>query len=398
MQERERLGYLDGLKAVAAVLVFHIHFLNAYYCGIYTLNPQDFHTKSGMEWWIGATPLNLIYAGKAGARIFLAVSAFLLAYGYFKNYSAGKLFVMPLKKYIRLAPAVLVANLLVFVLMRLGAYHNAAAAVLAGSWEHFGVYNQFEPDLAAAAWEALVGCFLTGSNRYNGPIWFMQYEFLGCILSAGLLLIVGKRRMPVRFGTYVLTALLLIRTDYLCMILSVAASDLVWIEKKQHCQEKIEEWTQKLIKGLTEKNWLLWILLAASLYFLTYPSMGKTEGTIYALFSAKVLFYYNAAIPVLLFCLIYLKPLHRMLDRKLFIRFNRIAYFFYLVHFPLLATLSAAFFQAMYARVNYHVLCLFTYLLTFTASVLLAWLLTKWVDRPVQRLAAYIEEKLLCRK
>lgn len=398
MKERKRLGYLDGLKAAASVLVFNIHFLNAYYCGIYTLNPQDFHTKNAVEWWIGATPLNIIYAGKVGARIFLAVSAFLLAYGYFQNRSRGKLIVSPLKKYIRLAPPVLLVNLFVFLLMRLGAYYNVKAALLAGSEEHFGVYNRFVPNLKDAVYEALAGCFLTGSNQYNGPVWFMQYEFLGCILAAVILLAAGRRGLFSRFGTYALFAVLLIRTDYLCMILAVAAADAVWIEEAGEGRGKTEKWLHGYLKRLTGRKWLLWIMAAVCFYFLTYPSMGRTEGTIYALLPPKVLFYYNVAIPVLLYCMFYLKPLQRLFDRRIFTRFTQIAYFFYLVHFPMLATLSAAFFYAMYEKVNYHILSLMTYVLTFTASVLLSWLLTKWIERPVRRLAERAEERLLCRK
>lgn len=398
MQERKRLGYVDGLKAIASILVFNIHFLNAYYCGIYTLQPQDFHTVSGVEWWIGATPLNIVYAGKVGARIFLAVSAFLLAYGYFQNQDKRKLLLSPLKKYIRLMPPILLVNIGIVALMHLGAYHNVSAALLAGSTEHFGVYNQFQPDLWKAVWEAIAGCFLTGSNQYNGPLWFIQYEFLGCILVAGILFVTGSRRLLIRFGVYAVLSLLLIRTDYLGMILALAVADMVWVEEKNVYQGNLEKGIVDSLHWLGGSQWFLWGALLVCFYFLTYPSMGRTEGTIYAIAPPKVLFYYNVAIPVLLYCLIYLKPLQRLLDQKTAARFTQIAYAFYLVHFPVLATLSAAFFEAMYGKMNYHVLCALTYLLGFTASLLLAWMLTKCVIDPVQRLAACMERGLECKR
>ena len=40
-QKKERLLYLDGMKALALFFVFNTHFLNAFYSGIYTLNPED---------------------------------------------------------------------------------------------------------------------------------------------------------------------------------------------------------------------------------------------------------------------------------------------------------------------------------------------------------------------
>lgn len=393
MRDKNRVGYLDGLKAIATFVVFNIHFLNAYYCGIYTLDARQFHTKSGVEWWIGATPFNLIYAGKVGARLFLAISAFLLTYHFYQKRNRKKLLVSSLKKYVRLAPPILLVNLAVCALMRMGAYYNARTAALAGSQEHFGVYNQFEPSIWEAVREALLGCFLTGSNRYNGPIWFIQYEFLGCLGLAIVTLLIAERRMGTRMAVYILLSILLVRTDYLAMVLAAALADLFIWERGQ--QENCQSILYRGLRFVADRGWMLWLLLLASLYFLTYPSYGLVQGTIYEMFPPKVLFYYNAAIPVLLFCVIYSVPVQRILDQKVLSRFTSISYFFYLVHFPMIATLSAAFFYAMYERMNYHVLAALTYVLSFTASVLTAWMLTKWVDRPVQRLAAWVEEKLI---
>lgn len=395
MRDKNRVGYLDGLKAIATFVVFNIHFLNAYYCGIYTLDARQFHTKSGVEWWIGATPLNLVYAGKVGARLFLAISAFLLVYHFYQKKNRKKLLVSSLKKYVRLAPPILLVNLAVCAWMRMGAYYNARIAALVGSQEHFGVYNQFEPSVWEAVKEALFGCFLTGSNRYNGPIWFIQYEFLGCLGLAMVTLLIAERRIGTRMAVYILLSILLIRTDYLAMVLAAALADLVVWERgqKENCQSVF----YRCLHFVTDRAWMLWLLLLASLYFLTYPSYGLVQGTIYEAFPPKVLFYYNVAIPVLLFCVIYSVPVQRMLDKKVLSRFTSISYFFYLIHFPMIATLSAAFFYAMYERMNYHILAALTYVLSFTASVLLAWMLTKWVDRPVQRLADRVEEKLIGR-
>lgn len=384
MKESQRLEFVDGVKAVAVLLVFNIHFLNAYYCGIYTLNPADFHTP-GAEWWIGATPLNFIYAGKVGARVFLVLSAFLLSFHYFCGGEPRKLLLTPVKKYVRLVAPVLFVNLAVVFLMRAGAYYNAQAAALAGSEEFFGVYNRFEPSLLGAAAEACFGCFLTGSNAYNGPIWFMQYEFLGCTGAALLLYVSGRWKRPARLALYVLLALLLIRTDYLCMVLGAAAGELYALETA----EALPGIVDKLLK----KRALMWIVFGIGFYFATYPSYGNAEGTIYALFPPKVLFYYNVAIPVMLFALAQLPCAVRFLSRRVFRYLTGISYCFYLIHFPMLCTISAAFFVSMYGKVSYHLLTLMTYILTFTASALLAWLMTRLIDRPMRRAAGAVERR-----
>ncbi|MEG1848498.1 MAG: acyltransferase [Lachnospiraceae bacterium] len=386
MEQQGKLGFIDGLKAIATILVFNIHFINAYYCGVYTLDPKYFHTQSGIEWYIGATPLNLIYAGKVGARIFLCLSAFLLARSFFlskhgSDDAVNILVKASVKKYLRLVCPIIVVNLFVFSLMRCGAYHNGEVAVLANSVEFFGPYNQFSPHLFAALKEAVWDCFVTGGNAYNGPLWFIHYEFWGCILVAVILALTGKRRM--RYLLYGVLALVLIRSDYLSMILAVVVADLIYTQADR-------------IRSLTQKQWLMWMLLVVSLYFVTYPSYGDNlQGSIYAILPPKVLFYYNVAIPMMLLAIYYLRPVQQLLERKGLCRFQKISYSFYLIHFPLICTLSTAFFLVMYNKINYHILFLLNYVLTFTISTILAWVLTKLIDQPGTKMAEKITRHLI---
>jgi len=389
MEEHEKLGYIEGLKALATLMVFNIHFLNAYYCGIYTLNPEHFHTAARIEWYIGATPLNIVYAGKLGARIFLAISAFLLARKYFRQKSTDYRGVnkvlsrASVKKYFRLVLPILVVNIGIFVGMYFGCFHNDRAAVLANSVEFFGSYNQFSPNLFEAVKEAVWGCFVTGANGYNGPIWFIQYEFWGCLLVAAILAVTGKEKA--RYLVYIIASVILIRTDFLGMILSVVVADLIYTKRSY-------------IEIFTKQRWLMYCLFVGGFFFATYPSYGDNlQGSIYGIFPPKVLFYYNVAIPTMLFAIYHLEPIQRFLNAKIWTTFNRISYSFYLVHFPILCTVSASFFCAMYGKMNYHVLVAMNYLLTMWASGCVAYLLTKLVDRPGQKIAEKITNRLVAK-
>ena len=390
MEQQEKLGFIEGIKAIATILVFNIHFLNAYYCGIYTLDSEYFHTATSVEWYIGATPLNIIYAGKLGARIFLSVSAFLLARRFFmskgnnKKDSNSMLAKTCIKKYFRLVFPILAVNILVVILMSLGCFHNDKAAQLANSVEFFGSYNQFVPNLLEALKEAFWGCFVTGSNRYNGPLWFIYYEFWGCLLVAAILAVVGREKA--RYVVYVVAAIILIRTDFLGMILSVVVADLIYTK-------------QYYIVGIAKHKWILWIGLFIAFFFATYPSYGDNlAGSIYAIFPPKVLFYYNVAIPTLILTISQLEPLQHFLSRRIFEKFNRISYCFYLIHFPMICTVSAAFFNAMYGKMNYHLLAGMNYILTFLASGFAAYLLTKLIDRPGRCLAQKITDSMIAQR
>lgn len=380
MEKELKLDYINGLKAVAMVLVFNIHFLNAYYPGIYTLRPEDYHTAVQMEWWIGATPLNIIYAGKLGARIFLVISAFLTARKYFLNRKDRKgtggeagwleketLFSITVKKYLRLVFPILTVNVLIFLGMAIGLYCNDEAAALAGNEAFFGGYNTFLPNIFEAVKEAVFGCFITGANDYNGPLWFIQMEFLGCILIGILLVCFGKKKW--RWLVYVLASLLLIRTDFLGMVLGLAIADLTINE-------------ERLVSFFGSMQWLMWLGFVAAFYFATFPSYGQNyEGSIYGIFPPKVLFYYNVAIPVLLFTISQLKPLQKMLSCPWLLKFQKVSYCFYLIHFPLLCTVSAGIYIWSHNVLNYHILAILNYILTFSASLFAGWILSITVDR-----------------
>ena len=82
MRQGEKRDYIDGLKVLAGLMIFHFHFIHAFYCGFYSLNPADYHTRF-LEQFVGSTPLNLIMGGKFGVRIFMTISGFFVGYRFF---------------------------------------------------------------------------------------------------------------------------------------------------------------------------------------------------------------------------------------------------------------------------------------------------------------------------
>ena len=381
MEQKEKLTYLDGIKVIAAILIFNTHFLNAYYPGIYTLNAAQYHMKDGLEWILGTTPLNFFYAGKFGVRTFMVLSGFLAARQFLITKDEKVITSSVVKKYFRLVLPILTVNILVVILMALGCYHNEAAAVLAKSEDLFASYNAFSPNIFAAIYEAVWGAFIHASNTYNGPLWFIYYEFFGTLLVAGILATVGK--VKARYPIYAVTALILIRSDFLAFILGMIVCDLAYTQADK-------------VAKLAKHQWLMWLLLIVSLFMGTYPSIGTgIEGTIYSYLPPKVLLYYNVFSAAMLFAIMQLKPAQKVLSFSGFHKFNQISYCFYLVHFPILCTLSSWIFIQLQDSMNYHVLAVLNYAVTFSTSALVAWILTKSVDKPGIAIAKKVSQKLL---
>lgn len=381
MKEAEKLDYLDGLKVLACLMIFNFHFINAFYCGIYSLNPTDFHAPA-IEYALGATPLNLIMGGKFGVRIFMTLSGFFVGYRFFTTGNKKSLTTGVVKKYFRLIFPIVLVNIAIYVLMKCGAYFNDEASIRSGCAVFFGNYNQFAPNLFDALKEAIYGCFLWGANQYNGPLWFIYYEFFGTILVAAILSLLGEYKA--RYVAYLITAMLTIRGDFLPFILGCVVCDLTY--------SKIQ-WLDKL----SEKKWFMWFLLFFGVFLGSFPPIGERyEGTMYQYFPPKVLFFYIVGAAMVLYALLHLKAPRKLLSNKAFLWFNRSSYGFYLLHFPVLCTFGCGLFLLICDRTNYYVATAVVYVLSFALTTVLAWGIQIWVEKPGMKLAGYVTSKL-CR-
>ncbi len=378
MKQVQKLDYIDGLKVLSCLMIFNFHFINFYYCGFYSLLPADFHTTY-LEAFIGSTPLNLIMGGKFGVRIFMTISGFFVGYRFFVTGDKSSLSSGVVKKYFRLVFPIITANIAIYSLMKLGLFMNAEASLVAGSQVFVGNYNQFQPSLLAAIWEAIWGCFATGANQYNGPLWFIYYEFFGTILVAGILSLLGNSKA--RYFAYIIGCVLAIRSDFLPFILGAVVCDLtyrppMWIEK------------------LSKQKWLMWLLLLFGVFLGSYPPIGeRLQGTIYQYIPAKVILFYIVGASCVLYALLHLEAPRKVLGSKVIIWLNTYSYGFYLVHFFVLCTFSCGFYLALHERMNYHLLAAINYLLSFGLTVLISFLIHKFVEKPGMKLANGIAAK-----
>ena len=175
----KKLAYIDGLKGIGALMVYFCHFVFAFYYAAYSLQPESSHTASQIETAIGKTPINLLYSGNAAVCLFLVFSGFVLCLSYFSVRDKKRLGVSAWKRYFRLAPMILIANTMIFVLMSLGLYRNAETAVITKSEAWFAGFNQFQPNFLQMLYESLIGCFLQGTNDYNGVLcWLLCWAYI----------------------------------------------------------------------------------------------------------------------------------------------------------------------------------------------------------------------------
>lgn len=380
MKSVEKLDFLNGLKTLSCILVFNLHFINIFYCGIYSLNPMDFRTSSA-EWVIGATPLNLLVNGKVGARMFMLLAGFFAAYRFVITGDRKSLTEGVFKKYFRLVLPILTANLLVLFMLYLGLFHNNDAAKVIGSQVFSGNYYQFAPSFLSAVKESLWSVFTsTSPMSYNAPTWFIFYEFWGTILVAAILSLAGSSKA--RYAVYLVAAVLLVRTDFLTFICGLVVCDLTYREPV-------------FLKHISGSRLLMAFCLLVGVFLCTFPPIGNhLEGTIYQMFPQKTMLYYAAGSAMILYALLHLKGLQKVLEWKPFTAFSKYSYCFYLLHFPILCTFACGVFLALNDVVQYPLLVIGIYILSFVLTLLAAYVLHTFVERPGLKMADRISKKI----
>ena len=356
----KKLSYIDGLKGIGALMVYFCHFVFAFYYAAYSLSPEAAHTASGLEIAIGKTPLNLLYSGNAAVCLFLVFSGFVLCLSYFSTGDKRRLGKSARRRYLRLMPMILMANIFIFLLMSLGLYRNAETAVLTKSEAWFAGFNQFAPDFLRMLYESLIGCFLQGSNDYNGVLWTIPYLFWGALAVYLTAYLAGGRRL--RYLVYGALILILLKVDiyFAGVFLGFAASDFFCTQEKG-----MELW---------RRFWVLPLLaFVLGVYLLSYPSIGvDMAGTIYApLPPAYAVVYHMAGAVGLLLGVLGLPGLQRFFGAEAFRFLGDVSYSLYLLHFPVVATFSCWFFLGRHEKLGYHLTVGLDFLCT-TALVLLA--------------------------
>ncbi len=198
-------------------------------------------------------------------------------------------------------------------------------------------------------------------------LWTIQILFLGAYLDYALAAFVSRFRF--RWLLYGVLAAALLRTDFLSICLGYVLCDLMhtdWSWRKRLC-------------GCRPLNWLL---LAAGLYFMSYPSAGfGYEGTIWGLLPLVLVNYYHI-FGVLCFvtAVLNLEPLQQFFSMRGFLYLGRISYSLYLIHFLVTATFGAWFLLTFYEILGYNLTSFLNLILISGITVLLSELSCRYVE------------------
>lgn len=175
--EVSRFKYLDGLRGVAALVVFNSHLLISTLPAVITFQSGEIHSSYDIPF--GLSPLRFLFSGNFAVCIFFVLSGFVLS-----NLSANSALGLPAqiaRRYLRLAVPMLITSTFAWALLALHLYGNFDAAVNVTKSGWLSAWYRFDPSFIRMTWESLVGAFIRGRADYNSNLWTMKIELIGSV-------------------------------------------------------------------------------------------------------------------------------------------------------------------------------------------------------------------------
>lgn len=388
--QQNKLKYVDGLRGAGALLVYFCHFVFTFYYAASSLNPNQANTRNAVEVALGKTPVNLLFNGNFAVRLFFIISGYVLCLSYFRTYDKKKLREGQVKRYFRLVVPILFTNIVIYLMMRLGFYHNVETAQITKSMGWLNLFNDMTPNFVAMLKESLFGAFLFGSNVYNGVLWTIPVLFIGAVLIYAIAGVLG--RWKYRYTVYAVMVVLLllgdrnITIDYIAMLSGYFLCDFMQTQGK---------WVVKIRKAKA----LIGLVFLIGLYLASYPSQPGDNGaalhnTIYGILKVPMVVPYHF---VGAFCIVFAvlngSYLQKFFSLRMFTYLGKVSFSLYLIHFPLIATFSCWFFLQFYQTINYHLLVLVDFLGTTVLVLLVSTFMNRYIEGAGKKVEEFVVQR-----
>lgn len=175
---KAREAHLDGVRGVASCVVFFGHLSLA---------------LVGKTW---------LFNGNGAVCIFFVLSGYVLSE--LAQKSPLSFPAQAVRRYLRLVIPMLLTSLFAWALLALHLYRNQEAAAITGSW-WLASWYKIDPSLRAMVVEMVYGVFVSGQSDYNCNLWTMRPELIGSLLVFGIN--AAGRTPRIRAACYILISI-----------------------------------------------------------------------------------------------------------------------------------------------------------------------------------------------
>ncbi len=376
---KNKLGFLDGVRGVAMMIVVLHHFGLAFFPAINYLDPEKIHLGNGsIELLIAKTPLNIFFNGGFAVSIFFVLSGFVLSYKFHQSGSRKLLTEYAVKRYFRLFLPVAGSIIICYILFLSGLFAHKSVGNITKSQEWLGGLFTDIRGPGDVLKNMFFDVFLNNDNRYNAVLWTMTIEFLGSLLLFSFLALTGDTKKTILL--HIIVAVLILLTDkkfYAAFILGSLISRLF-----------IDGFSfPKGIRGICIKCFLL----VTGIYFSSFPQGFFTQQSIWKWIDWSWTSGYDLFHVLGAFCILFVscfdKNFRRFFAIKPFLYLGKISFSFYLLHLAVMCSFGFFIFRELWKPGTYFI----PFLISFTTSLAVSFLVShfyyKWVDKSGIRFA-----------
>jgi peptidoglycan/LPS O-acetylase OafA/YrhL len=369
-----KLGYVEGMRGVAALIVCLSHYLQIFL-------PAVYEGEAAKSWGVGervfeTSPANVLLNPNFAVCLFFVLSGYVLGHGFLATGDPERIWFAAVKRFPRLMLPVLGSVLFTWGLLTAGAFHYGDVRPLTGAImpDYFAVPRSF----CYAVAEGSFGTFFAGDISLNPVLWTIRIEFFGSFLVFFLLAVFRRRRD--RWLGYGAAAIFLYDSYYLAFPLGLALASLP--------------------APPAGRRWVAAVLAVIGLALGSYPYFGAEHGFWRFLptpgDALPIVFHHSLGAVCLLAATHFAPPGVRAgFDRAVFRFLGRVSYGLYLIHFAVLAALPTWLVLLLAPAVGYLPAVALAFVPTLPAVLAAAYGFAWAVDEPATRFAGRLAERIL---
>lgn len=358
-----RYKQLDSLRGLAALFVFFGHFLGM-------------QANSSLYSNYLVTPLGILFNGNASVILFFVLSGFVLSLPFVNGNKPLKLSTFYIKRIFRIYPAFIVAILLA-LLLKYYVFDKTGMAPFSVWIRSFWMWEWSHQTLTEVLKTLLLAGPKFDTHLIDPPIWSLVIEMKMSIVLPVLILIVSRNSVGLNIALLFILALLTYQRD--SWELSIFYMGVLLARYHLYFVGVVSKWSATII--------VVSLLFVVVLFNNNYEFAGYFEGL--SLANKYIASNYLIAVSSCIIMVIILarKSLTNIFEQSIFIFLGNISYGFYLIHLPLIIVFGSVFSN----RFTWSPAYIFTS--TLIASIVIAYVLFIWIEKPFQKLAVWLISK-----
>jgi peptidoglycan/LPS O-acetylase OafA/YrhL len=340
---KNRIIYFDGIRGIAAIIIYLYHFSLVFIPNQYRLN----------------TVLTVL--SDLSISIFFILSGFALSFNTMKTGDKMNLFISSAGRYFRLVIPIVTSLIIVYGLMKLNWMANIQLGRLTGSvWiQNFWT---FQPNFRSVLFQGGFGTlFLKNANSYNPILWTMMFEWVGSFRVYFFLSLLAFSKW--RWLVYPILIFFTWEKYFLHFILGVLLADLM---------------AHGHLKWLANNTLSKLIMLGLSLLLIGWPSPKQYSWQCLSFLASTA--DYGLSVFVLLALTGFSNLTVVFLTAKPVQFLGKISFSVYLMHMIVLGSFSAGLFIFLEPFIPYQLNIWVIFMLTTALLMMSAYFFHVWID------------------